>query len=195
MNYQDIVEDLKKNLTSRRFIHSQGVSAAAVDLAIRYSVDCDKARLAGILHDCAREIPTDSLIIEVTKRNIKVCQVERLEPVLLHAPLGAILAREKYGVYDTEILSAIETHTVGGPMMDDLAKIIYLADFIEPNRTFHGVDELRLIAQEDLDKAVLAAYDHTIAYIIKKGGLIHPATIEGRNYIISSTKLRRDLSN
>ena len=68
--------------------------------------------------------------------------------------------------------------------MTALAKIIFIADFVEPGRTFPGVDELRRLAEDDLDRALLAAYDHTMLYIIKRGAIIHPATIEGRNELI-----------
>ncbi|MPM42798.1 hypothetical protein SDC9_89469 [bioreactor metagenome] len=186
MEYWDIIDKLKNCLTVKRLVHSQGVSEIAVVLAGRYGVDRDKARLAGILHDCAREIPTQNLVSEALNRLLDIDDIERQEPVLLHAPLGAKLAEEIYGVRDKEILDAIKKHTVGGLTMSRLAKIIYLADFIEPNRDFSGVDKLRQIAETDLDKAVLAAYDHSLEYIIKQRGLIHPATVAGRNQILTN---------
>lgn len=184
MEYQAIVDKLKNCLTTKRLVHSHGVSEVAVVLARKYGVDQDKARLAGILHDCAREIPVRELADEASKRLIDIDDVERREPVLLHAALGAKLAEEKYGIRDKEILDAIEKHTVGGLSMSQLAKIIYLADLIEPNRDFPGVEKLRQIAKVDLDQAVLAAYDHTLTYIINQRGLIHPATVVGRNQIL-----------
>ncbi|MGI6093506.1 MAG: HD domain-containing protein [Veillonellaceae bacterium] len=186
MELEAIIDKLKISLTPKRLLHSYGVSETAVLLASKYDADQDKARLAGILHDCAREIPSRKLADEASKRMINIDEVERLQPILLHAALGAKLAEEKYGIRDKEILEAIEKHTVGGLSMSKLAKIVYLADFIEPNRNFPGVEKLRQIAENNLDHAVLAAYDHTLEYIIKQRGLIHPATVAGRNQILKN---------
>lgn len=184
MQYQKIVDKLSLHLTNKRMKHSIGVSHTAACLAKRFGVDEAKAALAGVIHDCARELSFEDLINQSFKNNITVDAVERNEPVLLHAPLGAVLAEKHYGIYDGEILDAISHHTVGGPNMSKLAKIIYLADFIEPGRVYPGVDALRKIAEIDLNQAILAAYDHTLKYIIERHGLIHPATVEGRNEIL-----------
>lgn len=184
MEFQEIVGRLGRILTRPRFDHSQGVSQTAMILADRFGGNGMQARIAGILHDCAREIPSPKLIEEALRWGIKIGEVERQEPVLLHAPIGAKIAEIQYGVRDKEVLEAIKTHTVGGKAMSVLAKIIYLADFIEPGRNFPGVDKLRAAAENDLNEAVLTAYDHTIQYIIKRRGLIHPATVEGRNELL-----------
>lgn len=188
MNYDEIVKKLEKRLSSKRFKHSQGVAETAVSLAKRFAGDPLKARLAGILHDCAREIPRNNLLQTAEASGIVLCDIERLEPVLLHAKLGAKMAQTEYGVIDAEILQAIALHTTGGPVMTLLDKIIYLADFIEPGRNYPGVDNLRQLAGTDLDCAVLAACDQTIKFLLEKRGLLHPATIEGRNALL--TKMR-----
>lgn len=184
MNYQRIINILSQKLSPKRFNHCRGVEETAVRMAQRYGVDVDKAMQAGLMHDCAREIPNHVLLAMAEQHNIKVDYVERSEPVLLHAPIGALLAEQEYGITDKEVLAAIHSHTVGGKGMTALAKIIFIADFIEPGRTFPGVDKLRRLAEKDLDHALLAAYDHTMLYIIKRGDIIHPATIEGRNELI-----------
>ncbi|MDD4601450.1 hypothetical protein SDC9_09010 [bioreactor metagenome] len=184
MQYQEIIDRLTVILTKKRMDHSRGVSQTAVLLARRFGADESKAALAGILHDCAREIPRHELITEAVKWKIAVGTVECQEPVLLHAPLGAKMAEKQYGIRDQEVLNAIKLHTLGGPSMSILAKIIYLADFIEPGRSFSGVDKLRALAEVSLDTALLAAYDYNIEYIIKKGGLIHPTSVEGRNELL-----------
>lgn len=184
MDYQQIINVLSQKLSPKRFAHCRGVEETAMRLASRYGVDADKAVQAGLLHDCAREFPNSMLLAMAEQSHIKIDYVERSEPVLLHAPVGALLAEQEYGITDQEVLAAICSHTVGGKGMTALAKIIFIADFVEPGRTFPGVDELRRLAEDDLDRALLAAYDHTMLYIIKHGAIIHPATIEGRNELI-----------
>lgn len=188
MTYDEIVTKLKKQLSPKRFKHSQGVEETAVILAKRFAGDPVKAKLAGILHDCAKEVPKNILLQTAEASGIVLSDIERLEPVLVHAKLGAKMAQSEYGVTDAEILQAIALHTTGGPVMTLLDKIIYLADFIETGRDFPGVEELRLLAETDLDLAVLAACDQTIQFLLKERGLLHPATIEGRNALL--TKMR-----
>lgn len=184
MDYEVIEKTLAQRLSAKRYKHSMGVSKTAVSLAERFGGDVNKARIAGILHDCAREVPRNILLQRAEAFGIVVGEVEQQEPVLLHAPVGAELARREYGIKDADICRAIVWHTVGGPEMTLLDIIIYLADFIEPGRSFPGVDKLRLLAEKDLDAALLAAYDQTLQYIVEKGGLIHPATVAGRNSLL-----------
>lgn len=184
MVYEEIVNELAARLSPRRMRHSRGVSSTAVELAQRYNVDVEQARLAGILHDCAREIPNNNLLQMVKTFGIVTNDVEIHAPFLLHAPIGAKLAQQQFGINDPGIAEAINFHTTGGPAMSDLAKVIYLADCIEPGRAFPGADKLRTLAKINLDDALLAAYDQSLAYLIRQGGLIHPATIAGRNSLL-----------
>lgn len=184
MNYDDIVKKLSLELSPKRFKHSLGVSQTAIEMAKVFGTDVNKARLAGILHDCARNMTSNNLLQIVEAFDIVVDDVDLCEPVLLHAPVGAQLAQTEYGIDDAEICRAIALHTVGGPNMTVLDKIIYLADFIEPGRNFPGVEKLRLLAKKNLDQAILAGFNHTIEYIIAGNGLIHPATVKARNSLL-----------
>ena len=166
--------------------HSVNVSKTAEKLAGRYGADQRKAKLAGILHDCAREIPTAELLQMSRTFGIVVNQVEFSMPVLLHAALGAKLAQREYAVEDPDVLRAIALHTTGDANMTLLDKIIYLADCIEPARKYPGVETLRILAAENLDKALLAALDHSLNYIISQQSLIHPATVAARNDLLVS---------
>lgn len=180
----EIMAKLQKNLSPKRLKHTIGVSETAVELALLYGADPAKARLAGLLHDCARNMPSNILLHRAETSGILVNDIERRHPVLLHAPVGAIVARQEYGIDDPAILSAIRWHTTGGPGIALLDHIIFLADFVEPNRTFDGVDKLRSLARTNLSEAILAAYDATIGYIIAERGLLHMATVEGRNAVL-----------
>lgn len=186
MDYIDIVKTLKNTLKESRYIHSLSVSDTAIELAQRFNVDEQQAKLAGILHDCAREIPTSSLIEVAQKRQIKIGLIEEHQPILLHARLGAIMAQEKYGIDDNDILDAIRLHTTGSADMTDLAKIIYLADMIEPHRQYESVNRLRdLIKTSDLDTIMLNAFNDSLAFILQRGLMIHPQTILARNTLIA----------
>lgn len=184
MNYNQVLDKLSRVLSAKRFQHSLGVSQSAAELAAEFGEDVEKAKLTGLLHDCARGLSSNTLLQMAEAFAIVVNDVEHCQPVLLHAPLGAQLARKEYGVDDPQILQAIVLHTTGGRNMATLDKIIYLADCIEPGREFPGIDRLRSLAFTDLDAAMLAAFDQSLRYVIELGLLIHPATIEGRNYLL-----------
>lgn len=180
----DIISDLKEKLPPKRFLHSEGVASAAVRLAKRYKIDAEKAELAGWLHDCARVYPTSALVEECARRDILITRIEKESPILLHASLGVYLAKNTYGIDDEEILDAIGCHTVGREGMTTLDMIVYLADMIEPNRDYDGVDLLRRLADEDLTAAMIAAFDQSITHVVQCKGLLHPNTILARNELL-----------
>ena len=180
----DIIADLRDKLPHKRFLHSEGVAQTVVRLAERYGIDADKAELAGWLHDCARIYPTDALVKECMKRDIRIARIEEESPILLHAPLGVYLAKHTYGIDDEEILDAIACHTVGRENMTVLDMIVYLADMIEPTRDYDGVEVLRELADKDLKKAMVAAFDQSIKHVVDQGGLLHPNTILARNELL-----------
>lgn len=184
MDYSEIISKLAARLSPKRLQHSIGVSKTAESLAVRFGCDKRKAAIAGLFHDLAREVPVDELLPRSQAFGIVVNDIEQAEPILLHGPLAAKLVQAEFGIDDTEILQAIVLHTTGGLNMTVLDKIIYLADVIEPGRTFTGVEKIRKAALTNLDKAVIASINQSIGYIVKEGGLIHPATITARNEIL-----------
>ncbi len=187
MNYIDMQENLKRRLRNNsRYMHSIGVSDTAVKLAEKFNVSAEKAKIAGLLHDCAREFSTDSLISEAEKRNITIEEIDEFQPILLHAVLGAVLAREQYGVTDGDILSAISLHTTGKPDMTALDKVVYLADMIEPHRKYDDIERIRrMIDMNSLDDIMIAAFDASLSFVIQKGQMIHPQTVMARNFLIA----------
>ncbi|SDP36679.1 bis(5'-nucleosyl)-tetraphosphatase (symmetrical) YqeK [Selenomonas ruminantium] len=185
MSYEEMQQLLQKSLKPGRYEHSLGVAETAVFLARRFGVDEQKARVAGLLHDCAREFRNEDLIGEAEKRLIVVEPLERRMPLLLHAYVGSRLVAEKYGVNDNDIEQAIWRHTVGGPQMTDLDKIIWFADMIEPHRDYPEVEMLRGLARTaGLDEMLLVGLTESIAFVLRKGGLVHPATVNARNEIL-----------
>lgn len=185
MRYEEMQQLLQKSLKPGRYEHSLGVAETAVFLARRFGVDEQKARVAGLLHDCAREFRNEDLISEAEKRLIVVEPLERRMPLLLHAYVGSRLVAEKYGVNDNAIEQAIWRHTVGGPQMTELDKIIWFADMIEPHRDYPEVEMLRGLARTaGLDEMLLVGLTESIAFVLRKGGLVHPATVNARNEIL-----------
>lgn len=178
-----IAHDLKKELDRERYEHTVGVCYTAVALAMRYGYDLEKAELAGLLHDCAKCIPLEKKLKLCKKHNIPITEAEAAHPALLHAKLGAFLAKKEYDVADTEILEAIKNHTTGKPSMGLLDKIIYVADYIEPHRCkAPRLEVVRQTAFIDLDEALLMILGDTLQYLQERGIEIDPLTEETYQY-------------
>ena len=192
MEYNEILVTLANELRPARFRHCRDVSQTAVRLAERWDADIEKARLAGILHDCARNLKGEELLKTSRQFGMIPSPLELLQPALIHAPLGAIIAERRFGISEPQVLQAIRRHTTGAPQMTLLDKVIYLSDCIEPGRNFSGVRKIRDMAVEDLDAAVLLAYEHSILVVVANGGLLHPNTVEGRNSLLMELKASRN---
>lgn len=188
MEVDKMINKLEKVLTPKRFAHSLNVMKMSVDLAKKYCEDVKKAEIAGLLHDCARDIRGGSVFRLCEKYNISTDEITCAQPELLHGPIGSFVAKEEYGIHDKMIESAIYCHTTGRASMGMLDKIVFIADYIEPDRSFPGVEEVRELVYRDMDKAMIAALNMTIIYVVSKGALIHPDTINARNSILLSVK-------
>jgi predicted HD superfamily hydrolase involved in NAD metabolism len=160
-----------------RYDHVVRVARCADLLAQRHGVDARKARLAGLLHDLARLYSSARLIAECERRGIPIDAFAREHPIVLHAPLGAALAREQFGIDDPEILSAIEKHTLGAERMLPLDCIVYLADGLEPGRAFAQREALWQNALTDLRGATRATIANSIEYLQEDGRKPAPQTL------------------
>lgn len=161
-----IEKKLAKKLPDKRYIHTLGVRYTCGALAMKYGYDIEKAQLAGLLHDCAKYMSDEELLAKCQKHNIDITPEEKAAPHLLHGKLGAYYAKSKYNIDDEEILEAISYHTTGKPNMSMLCKIVYIADYIEPNRKIiPGLEEIRKYAFEDLDKAVRTKLKNMSEYL------------------------------
>lgn len=172
---------LKPMLKPKRYEHSIGVCDTAVKMAKLYGADTEKAYVAGLLHDCAKGFDIDRQKELCTEYGITLDKITLACPAVIHAPLGAEVARRVFGVCDEEILNAIRYHTVARANMQKLDKIIYIADMIEPLRDFDGVDILRKTAKKDLDRAFLTALGQSIGFNLAKNAVIHPNTLDAWN--------------
>lgn len=184
----EIKERLKKTLPEKRYIHSLGVADEAKRLADLYGADADKAYLAGLLHDCAKGIPTSEQAAECDRRGVKIDEWTRNCPPVIHGFLGAEIAKTEYGITDEAVLNAIKYHTVGAANMTLLEKIIYIADMTEVNREFPGVDILRERVNESIDGAIKESIKQQLEFNMAKDGIIHPNVIILWNDIILNEK-------
>ncbi len=172
-----IEKELRKQLDSFRYEHTLGVMYTAAALSMRYQANLEQAMIAGLLHDCAKSIPAEEKIDLCRKNHLPVSEIERENPSLLHAKLGAFLAKEQYGVNEPEILNAIESHTTGKPEMNILDKIIYIADYIEPGRkALPGMEEIRGLAFTDIDECLYLILENSLAYLSSRSIPLDPMT-------------------
>ena len=182
-NYENCRKLLKDSIGSKRYMHSIGVSNTAACLAMRYGSDVKKAYLAGLLHDCAKGLKDVQLVETVERAGIEISPLETDNPELLHSKAGSVVAKDKYGIDDKDILSAIFYHTTGKPGMTVLEKIIFVADYIEPNRTdLPGLDDIRKTSFEDIDRAIEMICKNTLDYLKKNGKTIDRATVDTYEY-------------
>lgn len=176
----ELIERLQKALSKGRFAHVCRVEQTAIQLAQLNGVDVEKASIAGLCHDYAKQRPDEDFI--------EVIRAKKLNPELLnygnaiwHGIVGAELVKDELGVFDEDILNAIRQHTTGSDYMTMLAQIIYMADYIEPQRDFPGVKAAREITNEDLGAGVAYQTKHTLEYLIQKGQPVYPQTIQTYN--------------
>ena len=180
--------DLKEMLSEFRYNHSIGVMNKAIELAKIYGEDEDKAALAGLTHDIAKEISNEEAFEIAKKNNIIFDEIQKRNTRLLHGITGAIIVKEKYG-FDEQIQNAIKYHTATYYKMDMLAKIIYVADKIEETRRpFDRLEIWRETAKTDIDQAIILIINFVAERIIEENGFIHPAMIETRNYLLMNQR-------
>lgn len=184
MKIDEMKTKLKQMLTPQRYAHSLQVMAEAARLAEKYGEDVEKAAIAGLIHDCAKGLASESIFTFCDKYGIIVDNIMRSQPELLHGLVGSYMARDVFGVPDQDILAAVADHTMGREGMDKLSSIVFIADYTEAGRNYPGVERIRLAAEESLEKAIVAGLDNTIEHILKKGGLLHPQTIATRNWAL-----------
>lgn len=178
-----VLEKINGAMSEQRFRHVLGVEAAALDLAQQYGCDERKASLAALLHDYAKEV-ADQVFLDLIDQYQLGEELKAWGNNVWHGMVGAYKIRQDFGLEDQDILQAIQRHTVGAKQMALLDKVLYVADYIEPNRDFPGVEEARQLSKLSLDKAVAFATARTIAHLAQKRIPIYPQTIETYNAYI-----------
>lgn len=183
---EEILDWLKANLSQERYIHSIGTANCAKELAIKFSLNPEKAYVAGLLHDCAKCFSNEKLK-EIIDKYLCVEECEMLNYKTLHAPVSAYIAEKDFGVEDCEILSSIRWHTLGKIDMSDFEKIVFLADKIEPNTRDekYRSEILEILSmQNGLNLALLRCYKETIKSLAKRELKICFTTINIYNHLL-----------
>lgn len=169
-------------LKPSRVTHVLGTEETAARLAVRWGVEEEKARRAALLHDCTKLLNREQHFDIFRQYSKRPDAWEEQEEQLLHAKTAALIAADVFGA-DSEVEQAIAFHTTGKADMTTLQKIIYLADYIEPSRSFTDLAEVRRLAEEDLDRAMLLSFTMSVDHLQEKGGVIHPDSIAARDYL------------
>lgn len=188
-------EELKANLSNKRFEHCKNVAKAAKELANYYNLDEKKAYTAGLLHDITKELPEKTQLEMIKKYNLKQDLVFISSPKLWHAKTGAAYVKDKLNVNDQDLLSAISYHTTGKARMTKFEKIVYIADLISDDRTYDDVDVVRKLAYENINKCVLYILKYIIGDLICKNSLICMDTVEAYNYYYLKIKNSKQEAN
>lgn len=169
----------------QRLAHVYGVLGTAREMAGRFGESRTQAEVAALLHDYAKAMPVAEQLAEARRRNLIIDPTEEHSPGLLHGAVGAALLAEQGLVTDPAVLDAIRWHTTGRVGMSRLEMILYVADAIEPNRDYPGVEEIRQAARRDLEEATLKAADSAIRFVLDQGWLMHDYTVQTRNWLLT----------
>ncbi|MGJ0751056.1 bis(5'-nucleosyl)-tetraphosphatase (symmetrical) YqeK [Enterococcus durans] len=175
-----LMQKIQMRMSERRFKHVLGVEEMAIALAEKYGCSPEKASIAALTHDYAKERPDDEFILVIKRDGYDTALLD-YGNAIWHGVVGASFVERELGITDEEILHAIRVHTTGAAKMSLLDKIIYVADYIEPGRVFPDVKEARELALIDLDEAVAFETKHTLAHLIEQEQQIYPKTIETYN--------------
>jgi predicted HD superfamily hydrolase involved in NAD metabolism len=188
MEREEALKIVKEQLTDHRYQHTLGVMETAIALAKQYGADEKKAEMAAIFHDYAKFRPKDEMKQIILTKNFPQ-DLLHYHAELWHAPAGAYLVEKEAGIKDKEVLDAIRYHTSGRPGMTLLEKVIYLADYIEPGRHFPGVDEVRALAKENFDTALIQAVKNTILFLMKKNQPVYPDSFKTYNDLVMNRRI------
>ena len=179
----ELIRTLEQELSYKRFIHTLSVAGTASSLAMCYGADLEKAETAGLLHDCAKCMDVRKMQKVCEKAGLTVSSFEADSGSLLHSKAGSVLAAEKYGITDPDMINAIRYHTTGRPGMSLLEKIIFVADYIEPGRfTAKNLPLIRRLAFSDINEALMKILYDTLVYLNSTGLVVDPMTQKTYDY-------------
>ena len=176
----EIVAKEKSNMTEDRFEHCIGVSKTAKKLAELNQYDEDKAALAGFIHDYAKQVSVEEYR-EVIKTKGFDQDLLNWNRSIWHGIVGIYFIQRDLKINDSEILTAVRRHTTADVEMTTLDKIVFMADYIEPGRSFPGVEEARKITYANIDRGVGYQLAHTLEFLIEKRNKIYPRTLDAYN--------------
>lgn len=182
-----IYDYIDKYSSEHRKSHIDGVVSTADYLAIRYGADRQKTKIAALCHDLYRGIKDEALNIYVKQLGLPKKYMNNAN--LAHSKVAAEMIKKDFGIEDEDVLNAVRYHTTGRAGMSILEKVIFLADSIEPGRNYPGVDEIRKVAETDLNQACLMCLEKTIEYINTKGYFLDPDTLDAREWLLKKENI------
>lgn len=177
---EQLLERVRQSMSEKRYQHVLGVEATAIYLAEKYGEDIERVSVAALLHDIAKDRPDEEMRDLVISENLDL-DLLQYGNAIWHGPVGSVLAYREYNVLDDDILAAIDQHTIGAPDMSLTAQIIFVADYIEPNRDFPGVTEARALAEKSLVEAVKFEIRETITHLLENEKKVYPKAIDTYN--------------
>ncbi|MEK3890656.1 bis(5'-nucleosyl)-tetraphosphatase (symmetrical) YqeK [Bacillus sp. FSL K6-3431] len=183
MNMEQAIKIVGGKIAGPRYDHTLRVLDTARELGKNVGVDVKKTEIAAVFHDYAKLLSIPELKVKVSDAR-EDPRLLAYHPELWHGPVAAQIVLDEFDISDKDILNAIRFHTTGRANMSMLEKVIFLADYIEPGRSFPGVEEVRELVKEDINKALLYALGNTIQFLIIKKALIFPDTFEAYNHLI-----------
>lgn len=192
MNRDERIEYLKDHVKKGRFRHSLAVEQVARKMAARFGLDEEKAARAALIHDVAKNMTVDEQMAAMEADGFEMDEFFAQSPSLYHGPAGAYIARTVLGEEDEDVLDAIRYHTIPSQEPRLLAKVLFIADMIEPERSFPGVDALRSLARKDLDEAFLTALVSPMIYELGRRHIVHPNTLIVYNRMIALKNKREN---
>jgi predicted HD superfamily hydrolase involved in NAD metabolism len=188
----DLKASVERELGGEILAHSRRTAIVARELALAHGVDPDRAELAAIVHDIADRYSDVELLVLAERYEIPISLTEARVPKLLHGPVGAEILRYNFAITDDELLDAVRDHVCGGPHMGKLAKVLFVADKIEPERDrhYHGLDAVRQLATEDLDRAMLRLYAWRVDQLFEADRPVHERLVMSRNRLLDAVRAR-----
>lgn len=188
MTYEQCECEVRQRLSEKRFYHSQCVAEEAVRLAVLYGADPEKARLAGLLHDILKDTPAEEQLKILQGFGIMMNDTELANQKLWHAISGAAFLEFGLGIRDRELLSAVRCHTSGRKNMTLLEKVLFVADYISADRDYPGAEELRAVARESLEEAIIEGVAFTVQELMSRREPVASASIDAYNDAVAVLK-------
>lgn len=182
---KELIAKVKEQVSEKRFKHILGVEQAALELARANDYELEKASVAALVHDYAKERSEAEFKALIVQTGLEQ-DLLNWNNFIWHGVVGAEIIKKELKITDEEILNAVRRHTVGAKEMTTLDQIVYVADYIEPGRDFPGVDQARQLAAESLRAAVEFETKHTLLYLMNNNKTIYPAAILTYNAYVAS---------
>lgn len=184
-------QELTRRVSKKRLRHIRGVIKSVQLLADRFGADKEKAAIAAYFHDLYKQMTWEESLTVLEQYRFEPDAYTKEIPATMHGTVASVIARYEYAIQDMDILNAIMYHTTGRAGMSLLEKIVCLADYIEENRQFDGVDQIRFLAETDVDSALYAAMQSGIRHLLTQNQIIHPNSLECRNDLLRIHEMKK----